>query len=147
MFHPGVDLPQLLHRVVAHVECHHERQEFLQAEVPTPGSDEIDVVQPALFAVQIGLAMLWQSWGIIPEAVVGHSLGEVAAAHVAGILSLEDATRIICCRSKILKQLSGHGKMLATGLSHEQAKAFLHEIADDVSIAVINSPSSTILSG
>src|SRR5690606_8518111 len=71
--------------------------------------DRIDVVQPALFAMEVGLAALWRAWGVTPDAVIGHSLGEVAAAHVAGALSLEDAARVICVRSRLLHTVSGRG--------------------------------------
>src|SRR5262249_60732902 len=76
-----------------------------------------DVIQPVLFAFQVALSALWKSWGIEPKAVVGHSMGEVAAAHVAGALSLEDAARIICLRSKLLTRISGKGLMAVVELS------------------------------
>jgi acyl transferase domain-containing protein len=119
----------------------------LYAERPVSRIDEIDVVQPTIFAIQVALAELWKSWGIKPDAVVGHSMGEVAAAHVAGILNLEDAVQVVCCRSQLLKQLRGHGIMMATELSPDQAKEILKEYDNDNSVAVINSPTSTILSG
>ena len=119
----------------------------LCAERSVSRLDEIDVVQPALFAIQVALAGLWQSWGIKPDAVVGHSMGEVAAAHVAGILSLEDAIQIVCCRSQLLKQLRGQGSMMATELSPDQAKEILKGYDNDIAVAVINSPASTVLSG
>ena len=121
--------------------------DVLCAERSESRLDEIDVVQPVLFAIQVALAELWQSWGITPDAVVGHSMGEVAAAHVAGILSLEDATQIICCRSQLLKHLRGQGSMMATELSPDQAKELLKGYDNDITIAAINSPSSTVLSG
>lgn len=109
--------------------------------------DKIEVVQPAIFAIQIALAELWQEWGIIPDAVIGHSMGEIAAAHVAGILNLEDAIRVICLRSQALKGLRGSGAMLATELSPEQAEELLRGYENDVSIAAINGPASIVLSG
>jgi acyl transferase domain-containing protein/acyl carrier protein len=109
--------------------------------------DEIDVVQPALFAIQVALCELWQSWGITPDAVVGHSMGEVAAAHVAGILSLEDAIRVICHRSQLLKPFRGQGSMLVTELSPDQARDWLRGYDTNIAIAVINSPTTTVLSG
>ena len=109
--------------------------------------DEIDIIQPALFAVQVSLAALWRSWGVAPDAVVGHSLGEVAAAHVAGALSLRDAARIICCRSQLMRRTSGHGAMAIVGLAREQALEALVGHEDRVSVAVSDSPASTVLSG
>jgi len=109
--------------------------------------DEIDVVQPALFAVQVALAALWRAWGIEPDAVIGHSMGEVAAAHVAGALSLEDAARIICQRSKLLRRVSGQGAMAVVGLSMAETAVRLQGYEDRLSIAVSNSPRSTVVSG
>ncbi|MDB4286019.1 SDR family NAD(P)-dependent oxidoreductase [bacterium] len=86
-------------------------------------------------------------WGVTPDAVVGHSMGEVAAAYVAGILSLEDAIKVICCRSQLLKPFRGKGSMLVTALSPNQANELLKGYKNDISIAVINSPLSTVLSG
>lgn len=121
--------------------------EELQGETATSRLDEIDVVQPALFAIQVALAELWRSWGVLPDAVVGHSMGEVAAAHVAGILSLEDAVRIICQRSLLLKPFRGRGSMLLTELSPDQAEALVQENHQNIAVAVINSPNTTVLSG
>jgi myxalamid-type polyketide synthase MxaE and MxaD len=119
----------------------------LKAERPESWIDKIDVVQPAIFAIQVALAELWKSWGIIPDAVTGHSMGEVAAAHIAGILSLEDAVHIICSRSKLLKKLSGKGAMIATELSAAHAEEIVKRYDNDTALGVINSPVSTVLSG
>jgi myxalamid-type polyketide synthase MxaE and MxaD len=119
----------------------------LDAEKTVSRLNEIDVVQPALFAIQVALAELWQSWGIKPDAVVGHSMGEVASAYIAGILSLEDAIKIVCSRSELLKQLRGKGSMMVTELSPVQAKEVLNGYDKEIAIAVFNSPSSTVLSG
>ena len=107
----------------------------------------IDVVQPVLWAVEVSLAALWRSWGVEPDAVVGHSMGEVAAAHVAGVLTLEDAARIICRRSLLLRRTSGQGAMLAVELTMDQSRKAIAGHEDTVSIAVSNSPRSTVLSG
>ncbi|MDZ4344458.1 MAG: beta-ketoacyl synthase N-terminal-like domain-containing protein [Candidatus Binatia bacterium] len=109
--------------------------------------NEIDIIQPALFAIQVALAALWRSWGIEPQAVVGHSMGEVAAAYVAGALSLEDAVRVICRRSRLVKRTIGQGVMAAVELSMEDARRVLAGYEDRVSIAVSNGPTSTVLSG
>ena len=107
----------------------------------------IDVVQPALFAIQVALAALWQAWGVEPDAVVGHSMGEVAAAHVAGALSLEDAARVIAVRSRLLRRIAGQGAMALVELSLPEARQALEKWADRVSIAVANSARSVVLSG
>lgn len=108
---------------------------------------EIDVIQPILFAIQVALAELWRGWGVVPDAVVGHSMGEVAAAHVAGILTLDDAARIICRRSRLLRRVSGHGAMAVVGLSAEAAEQVIEAQADRLAVAVSNSAHSTVLSG
>jgi myxalamid-type polyketide synthase MxaE and MxaD len=109
--------------------------------------NEIDIIQPALFAIEIALAALWRSWGIEPQAVVGHSLGEVAAAYVAGALSLDDAVRVICHRSRLFKRTIGQGAMAMVELSIEEARRVLAGFEDRVSLAVSNGPTSTVLSG
>ena len=89
--------------------------------------EEIDIIQPTLFAIQISLAELWQSWGIVAEGIIGHSMGEVAGAYMAGILSLEDAVQVICRRSQLMKRVSGQGAMAVVGLSYEDTEAVLSE--------------------
>ena len=108
--------------------------------------ERIDIVQPMLFAIEIALAALWRSWGIEPDAVVGHSMGEVAAFYVSGALSLEDAARIICLRSKLMRRRSGEGEMAMLELSLKEAQEWIIPYPD-VSIAVCNSPSSIVVSG
>ncbi|MGW2332243.1 type I polyketide synthase, partial [Streptomyces sp. NPDC001700] len=102
----------------------------------------VDVVQPALWAVMVSLAELWRSHGITPAAVIGHSQGEIAAACVAGGLSLQDGARIVALRSKALLALSGHGGMVSVPLPAEQLRD-----RDGLSIAAINGPASTVVSG
>lgn len=109
--------------------------------------ERIDRVQLALFAVQVGLAAWWRSIGVAPDAVAGHSLGEIAAAHVAGVLSLDDAVRIVHQRSRLVKQITGQGRMLATGLTAAEAGALLAGHQAQASVAIVNSPRSTVLSG
>jgi myxalamid-type polyketide synthase MxaE and MxaD len=108
---------------------------------------EIDVVQPVLFAVQVALVALLRAWGIEPHAVAGHSLGEVAAAQVAGVLSLEDAAQVICRRSQLMKRVSGKGAMAVVELSMDEARALLQGYEDRLSVAVNNGPRSVVLSG
>ncbi|MEU7769046.1 type I polyketide synthase [Nocardia sp. NPDC049190] len=109
--------------------------------------DRVDIVQPVLFAMEVALAALWRSKGIEPDAVIGHSMGEVAAAHVAGALTLGDATRIICRRSQLLRGLAGRGAMALVELPLEQARTAVSGFADQLSIAASNSARSTVLSG
>jgi myxalamid-type polyketide synthase MxaE and MxaD len=109
--------------------------------------ERIDVIQPVLFAIEVALAKLWRSWGVEPAAVVGHSMGEVAAAHIAGALSLEDAARVICERSGLMLRLRGSGAMAVVELPADEAGAALADYRGRVSIAASNSPRSTVLSG
>ena len=122
-------------------------REELERSEADGGLQEVDIIQPALFAVQVALAALWRSWGIEPAAVVGQSLGEVAAAYVAGALSLEDAARVICQRSQLAKLTSGLGRMAVVGLTLEEARRACQEAGNDVSVAVSMSPSTTVISG
>lgn len=109
--------------------------------------ERVDVIQPALFAVSAALADLWRSWGIQPDAVVGQSMGEVAAALVAGALSLEDATRVICRRSSLVRALSRDGGMAVVALPLEETEAVLSGYGARLSVAVNSSPGSTVVSG
>ena len=109
--------------------------------------DQIDVIQPTLFAVQVSLAALWRGWGIEPQAVVGHSMGEIAAAHVAGVLSLPDAARVICRRSRLLLRTRGQGAMAVVDLSMAEAARAIAGYEERLSVAVSNSSRSTVLSG
>jgi acyl transferase domain-containing protein/acyl carrier protein len=111
------------------------------------GLDDIGVIQPAIFAVQVALAALWRSWGVEPAAVVGHSLGEVAAAHVAGALSLDDAAQLICARAGLLRRARGRGTMLAAEVTLAEAHELIAGRESRVAIAASNSHRSTVLSG
>jgi acyl transferase domain-containing protein len=109
--------------------------------------DRIDVVQPVLFAVMVALAAVWRAIGVTPDAVVGHSQGEVAAAVVAGALSLEDGAKIVALRSQALKRLAGKGGMIAVELGVEALREHLSKWGEQLSIAAINSAQSTLVSG
>ncbi len=107
-----------------------------------------EVAQPAIFAMQVSLAELWKSWGVVPAAIVGHSVGEIAAACVAGVLSLEEAARVIALRSKFMEECArGDGTMLAVGLNEDEARAVILRRDRTVSIAAFNGPRSLTLSG
>ena len=121
--------------------------DMLTASEETSRINETHIAQPSIFAVQVGLAALWRSWGVTPGAIVGHSVGEVAAAHIAGALTLEDAIQVIYHRSRLQQKTAGTGKMLAVGLSAEAVQPYLSDYREVVSIAAINSPDSLTLSG
>ena len=122
------------------------RQE-LQRDEADSRMDKADVAQVTNVAVQIALADLWASWGITPDAVVGHSVGEIAAAHVAGALTLEDTMLLAHHRSRLQAQTAGQGKMLAAGIPEAEAEALLEDLDGAVSLAAVNAPSSVTLSG
>ncbi len=107
---------------------------------------ETAVAQPTNFALQVALLALWRSWGIAPDAVVGHSVGEVAAAYAAGALSLQDAVTVSFHRSRLQATTAGQGTMLAAGLSQDEADA-ITSIYPSVSVAAINGVSSVTLAG
>lgn len=109
--------------------------------------DETEVAQPALFALQVALAALWKSWGVSPEAVIGHSVGEIAALHVAGVLDLPEAIRIVWHRGRIMQQATGLGRMAAVGLSETEARELVEPHGDRLSIGAVNAPQSVVLSG
>ena len=106
----------------------------------------INIIQPALVAMEVALSKLWQSWGIEPDAVLGHSMGEVASAYVAGILDIEDAVKVICNRSALMKTTSGKGAMAYIGLTADEVSQRIAS-QENIGIAVNNSPSSTVVSG
>ncbi|OQS19279.1 hypothetical protein B0T44_14725, partial [Nocardia donostiensis] len=110
--------------------------------------ERVDVVQPVLFAVMVGLARWWQSIGVEPDAVIGHSQGEIAAAHIAGVLSLADAAHLVVARSRLIaEQLAGSGAMASVALSPADAAARLAAYGDAASIAAINGPAAVAISG
>jgi len=109
--------------------------------------NDTEIAQPAIFAIQMALTALWEEWGIRPSAVVGHSVGEAAAACVAGALSLEEATRVICHRAKSMSICRGRGTMLSVALPVGELQAMVSGRAGRVAIGAINSPRSAVLSG
>ncbi|MGO9383237.1 MAG: acyltransferase domain-containing protein, partial [Mycobacterium sp.] len=111
------------------------------------GLDRVDVVQPVLWAVMVSLAELWRSLGVVPDAVIGHSQGEIAAAYVAGGLSLEDAARVVALRSRLLVRLSGAGGMVSLACGVSQAGELVAQFGDRLNIAAVNGVSSVVVSG
>lgn len=119
----------------------------LRHEPGAPGLDRVDVVQPVLFAVMTSLARLWQSIGVEPDAVVGHSQGEIAAAYIAGALPLAEAAGIVVARSRALAAIAGHGGMVSVPLPVEAVGGLLEKWPGLLGVAAINGPSSTVVSG
>jgi len=121
-------------------------RDVLHAADGAPSIDRIEVVQPVLFAISVSLAKLWGECGVQPAAVLGHSQGEIAAAHIAGGLSLEDAAMLAAVRSRIISKLAGKGAMVSVALPVGELDSRLPAWEGEIEIAAQNSPSSTLLS-
>ena len=119
----------------------------LAADAAVSRVEQFAFTQPLLFAIQVALAALWQSWGVVPDAVIGHSMGEVAAACIAGALSIEDAALVICHRSRLLSRLLGQGSIAVLGLSREQVQQRFPDQDNRLTVAACNGPSTTAVSG
>ncbi|MFH8658522.1 SDR family NAD(P)-dependent oxidoreductase [Streptomyces afghaniensis] len=120
------------------------RQTLRRPEVVTG----FDRVQPVIFAIQLGLAAMWRSHGVEPAAVIGHSMGEVAAAVTAGALSVRDGVRVICRRSRLILRTAGQGLMASVALGRAEVERLLAEQdARGVSVAVVASPENTVIGG
>ncbi|MFD6751274.1 acyltransferase domain-containing protein, partial [Streptomyces anthocyanicus] len=109
--------------------------------------ERVDVVQPALFAMMVSLAELWRSLGVVPDAVIGHSQGEIAAACVSGALTLQDAARVVALRSQALKALAGLGGMSAVAAPRAWVQERLERRPGRLSTAAVNGPASVVISG
>nr|WP_227025811.1 type I polyketide synthase [Streptomyces fodineus] len=109
--------------------------------------DRVDVVQPVLFAVMVSLARVWASLGVTPDAVIGHSQGEIAAACVAGALTLPDAARIVALRSRLLASTAGHGGMAGILLPEHRVRELMARWGARIAVAGVNGPNSTTVSG
>jgi acyl transferase domain-containing protein len=121
--------------------------EELAAPADRSRLDETEIAQPALFALQVALAALWKSWGVTPDAVVGHSIGEIAALCVAGALDLSEAIRIVWHRGHIMQRATGLGRMASVGLSENEVRKLVAQFDGRLSIAAINAPRDVVLSG
>ncbi|WP_405777748.1 type I polyketide synthase [Streptomyces sp. NBC_01538] len=122
--------------------------DVVRAEPDAPSLDRADVVQPALWAVMVSLAALWRHHGVEPAAVVGHSQGEIAAACVAGALSLADGAKVVALRSRlIVEELSGPGGMASVNLPVAETRERLSDWGERLSVAAENGSVSTVVSG
>lgn len=121
--------------------------ERLESQEASSFLTQIDFIQPALFAMSVALAALWRAAGVTPGAIIGHSMGEIAAAHLAGALTLEDAVKIICRRSRLMRSLSGSGAMASVELPAAELARWLEPFGGSLSIAAENSPGATVVAG
>ena len=122
-------------------------REVLCGDESAPSLERVDVVQPALFTMMVSLAEVLSRYGIVPDAVIGHSQGEIAAAYIAGVLSLPEAAEVVARRSQALSDLCGAGGMVSVLLDADQLEPRLRPWGEALSISAINGPSHTIISG
>ncbi|MBU3068163.1 SDR family NAD(P)-dependent oxidoreductase, partial [Nocardia sp. NEAU-G5] len=155
--HPGMG-HQLYNTYPAYTQAFDTACTALNPHLPQPlqnivFGDETDLLeqtrytQPALFALQLALYRLWESWGITPTIVAGHSVGEIAAAHIAGVLDLADAATLVTARGRLMQSLPTGGAMVAIDIAEHEIRPLLEGFEDTVDIAAVNGPSSLVLSG
>ncbi|UFT00038.1 amino acid adenylation domain-containing protein [Nocardia huaxiensis] len=129
----------------AHVEW--SLTDVLRNRAGAADLERVDVVQPALFAVMTSLAKLWESMGVPAAAVIGHSQGEIAAAYIAGALSLADAARVVTLRSRAITALAGRGGMVSVALTPDEVAELIEPWQGRLSVAAVNGPAAVVVSG
>ena len=121
--------------------------EEMQRDEATSRLGETEIAQPSLFALQTALTALWRSWGVCPDAVTGHSIGEIAAMLAAGALTLDEAARVVTLRGKIMQAATGGGRMASASIAECEASALVEAFDGRLNVAAINAPRSIVLSG
>jgi acyl transferase domain-containing protein len=140
--------PEFARRLAACQDALAPHVDWSLADVLAEGPPErVDVLQPVLWAVLVALAGLWQDYGVRPAAVVGHSQGEIAAACVAGVLSMADGALVVCRRGRALRALGGRGGMLSLARGRAEVAALIRPWGARVSVAAENSPAATVIAG
>nr|UHY14130.1 PKS I [Verrucosispora sp.] len=143
---------EALDEVCTHLDGYADRpvRELMAA---APGTEQAALLnetaytQPALFAFEIALFRLLESWDVRPDLLLGHSIGEIAAVHAAGVLTLADASALVCARSRLMQAMPAGGAMESIRAAEADVRAVLDEVGGDVAIAAVNGPASTVISG
>ena len=118
-------------------------RDLMHADDGAAALAETRITQPVLFVAEVALATLWRHWGVVPQAMLGHSLGEYVAAHLAGVMTLEDALAVVAARGRLMQQ-QAPGTMAAVHLGSDELKRWL---ADGIEVAAVNAPGLCTLSG
>ncbi|GFZ92472.1 polyketide synthase [Okeania sp. KiyG1] len=151
IFREAIDRCEEIIRSLETFQIESLREILYQADDSSDSSrlDQTAYTQPALFTIEYALFKLWQSWGIKPDAVMGHSVGEYVAANVAGVFSLEDGLKLIAARGSLMQQLPSGGEMVSVMASESKIRETLQEMAldENIAIAAINGPESMVISG